>query len=168
MLKVVSRDKSFEVSFDGDESTTGTLNGEPFQWDVAHLRDRVFHIVDGSRSYNVEVIAQDRDAKSLTLRVNGRKFEVAVQDSMDLLLEKMGMSDLAVQQVKDVKAPMPGLVLDVLVEPGAAISKGDPILVLEAMKMENVIKSPADGTLKEISVQKGQAVEKGAALVHFD
>ena len=62
---------------------------------------------------------------------------------------------------------MPGLVLDIRVVEGDAVKKGDPILVLEAMKMENIIKSPTDGIVKKINVKKGVAVEKSQVLIHF-
>ena len=63
---------------------------------------------------------------------------------------------------------MPGLVLDILVEPGQTIHKGEAVLILEAMKMENIIKSPVDGTIKSIGINKGNAVEKNEILVNFE
>ena len=64
-----------------------------------------------------------------------------------------------------VKAPMPGLVVKMLVEPGAAVAAGQGLVVLEAMKMENEIKASAAGVIESVAVKPGQAVEKGAALV---
>jgi biotin carboxyl carrier protein len=72
-----------------------------------------------------------------------------------------------VKKVNDVKAPMPGMVFNVLVSEGQDIKKGDPLIVLEAMKMENVLKSPTDGTVKKIAVTKGVAVEKNQVLIQF-
>jgi biotin carboxyl carrier protein len=69
------------------------------------------------------------------------------------------------RKVNDIKAPMPGLVLKVLVTPGQAIKKGDPVLILEAMKMENVFKATSDATVKEIKVAELTAVEKGEVLI---
>ena len=66
---------------------------------------------------------------------------------------------------KDVKAPMPGLILDVLVEEGQEVKKGDHLLILEAMKMENVIKSPSDGLVTGLHAIKGDSVEKGKILL---
>jgi biotin carboxyl carrier protein len=63
---------------------------------------------------------------------------------------------------------MPGLVLDVRVKEGDEVKKGDPLLVLEAMKMENILKSPAHAKIKKINVNKGQAVEKNQVLVSFE
>ena len=71
-------------------------------------------------------------------------------------------------KVSDLKAPMPGLVLEVSVEGGQQVSKGDGLLILEAMKMENVIKSPTDGVIKSISVNKGETVEKNQLILNFE
>ena len=68
-------------------------------------------------------------------------------------------------KIKEIKAPMPGLVLDILVKEGTEIKKGDPVLILEAMKMENILKSPEDGSIKKIKVRKGKVVEKNDMLV---
>ncbi len=64
-----------------------------------------------------------------------------------------------------LKASMPGRIIGVLVEVGQAVSKGQPVMVIEAMKMENELKAPIDGQVVEILVEGGQAVESGAALM---
>ncbi|HSH65835.1 MAG TPA: acetyl-CoA carboxylase biotin carboxyl carrier protein subunit, partial [Bacteroidia bacterium] len=75
--------------------------------------------------------------------------------------------NLNTNKINEIKAPMPGLVLDIRVNEGDSIQKGDAVIVLEAMKMENIIKSPVDGTIKKINVKKGLAVEKNQVLVQF-
>ena len=75
---------------------------------------------------------------------------------------------LSNQKESELKAPMPGKVLDIMVTAGGSVVKGDGVLVLEAMKMENVIKSPADGVIKRIAVVKNQAVEKNEVLIEFE
>jgi propionyl-CoA carboxylase alpha chain len=65
-------------------------------------------------------------------------------------------------------APMPGSVVRVLVEQGAAVGKGDPLIVLEAMKMEHTVASPAEGIVSEVRVSAGQQVDAGAVLVVVD
>jgi biotin carboxyl carrier protein len=75
---------------------------------------------------------------------------------------------MAVKKISEIKSPMPGLVLDILVQPGDVIKKGDQVLVLEAMKMENIIKSQTDAVVKSVPIEKGVAVEKGQVLVKFE
>ena len=86
---------------------------------------------------------------------------------MDLLLESMGLDQVKSKKINEIKAPMPGLVLRSIVAVGDTVAKGDSLLVLEAMKMENVIKSPGEGTIAKILVEKGQAVEKNQVLLIF-
>ena len=134
-------------------------------WDLLTLKDGKFHLIQNHQSYNIEVISIDLANKTVLLLVNGKEYEVALQDKMDLLLEKMGISAEVSQKVNDIKAPMPGLVLEVKVKVGDKVEKGDAVLVLEAMKMENVLKSSGEGTVESIEVKVGDAVEKNQILL---
>lgn len=78
------------------------------------------------------------------------------------------MSLSGAAKIKELKAPMPGLVLNVLVQVGQSIQKDSPLLVLEAMKMENVIKSPIDGIISSISIINGDKVDKNQVLIQFE
>ena len=144
-----------------------TLNGEPLNWDLAALGDGRYHILYEGRSYNAELVEADYAAKTLVLQINGRRLELQAKDRFDLLLEKMGMSAAATIKVNELKAPMPGLIVDIRVQPGQIVQKGDPLLVLEAMKMENILKAPADGTVGSIRVTLRDNVQKGQVLVQF-
>ena len=88
-----------------------------------------------------------------------------VEDEYDQLLHKLGMDKALTKKVNELKAPMPGLVLRILVEEGQAIKQGDSLLVLEAMKMENVLKSMGDGVIKQLKVKAGDKVEKNQLLI---
>ncbi|MEJ0056943.1 MAG: acetyl-CoA carboxylase biotin carboxyl carrier protein subunit [Bacteroidota bacterium] len=89
------------------------------------------------------------------------------RDKFDILLEKMGMNASAAGKVNVIKAPMPGLIIDLRVKAGDTVNAGDPLLVLEAMKMENIIKAPGEGVVKQVKVKKGDTVEKGQLLIEF-
>lgn len=81
---------------------------------------------------------------------------------------RLGLQAGGGQKINSVKAPMPGLVLEVSVAPGQAVQKGDTLLILEAMKMENVIKAAGEGVVKAIPATKGLAVDKGQVLIEFE
>ena len=66
---------------------------------------------------------------------------------------------------KSIDAPMPGNIISVNVKPGQAVKKGDVLLILEAMKMENEIMAPADGTVAAVNVAAGQTVQSGQQLL---
>ncbi|MDA0729306.1 MAG: acetyl-CoA carboxylase biotin carboxyl carrier protein subunit [Bacteroidetes bacterium] len=122
---------------------------------------------DGIR-YRVECVQGPHSDGSMVMRINGVRRLVKVLDARAKLLEKMGMSMDSATTNADVHAPMPGKVLQVLVRPGDEVEEGMPLLVLEAMKMENMIKALSQGKVSEVPVDEGQAVEKGALLVAFE
>jgi biotin carboxyl carrier protein len=118
--------------------------------------------------YETEILQVNREERWVELRINGKPVRVAISTPLDKLLHAMGMDTASAARAAQVKAPMPGLVLRVLVEPGAEVQKDDKVMILEAMKMENVIKSPGHGIVKQILVQPGQAVDKNQVLVDFE
>jgi biotin carboxyl carrier protein len=126
-----------------------------------------FHILQNNKSYNAEIVSINLEEKILQIRVNENVYQVQVKNRMDLLLSKMGMTNAASQKANDLKAPMPGLVLKINVEEGQVVKKGDSLLILEAMKMENVLKAAGDGVVKAIKVKQRDAVEKGQLLIQM-
>lgn len=158
--------QDFDIQIAPDGQTI-VLNGQPFPLDLASHGGH-HHLLVQNRSYNVELLGRDTDAHTVRLRINGRDYEVKVRSELDVLLQSLGLEAAGAGKLKDVKAPMPGLVFKLEAAAGDTVSKGDPLLILEAMKMENVIKAPADGRVKRIVVEKGMAVEKGQVLVEFE
>ncbi|MFN3874925.1 MAG: biotin/lipoyl-containing protein [Flavobacteriales bacterium] len=134
--------------------------------DIARIGPAQFSVVIGGRSHRVLVIKEDKENRALRLRVGGATSTVKVVEEHDRLLDVLGL-DKAVRKAGDLKAPMPGLVLSVLVKPGDSVRKNDPVLVLEAMKMENVIRAPGDAVVKAVPAEQGKPVEKGQLLVQF-
>ena len=154
-----------------------TVNAEhEFQIDPdrAHSLDMVpngpgkYHLLHNGKAFQVEVLDIDYAKRTYTLRLNGKKQVVQVADYYDRLVKALGLHSHGHQKLNILKAPMPGLVLEVAVQPGQTVEKGDTLLILEAMKMENVLKAAGDGTVKSVHVQKGQAVEKGLLLMEFE
>lgn len=130
--------------------------------------DNSLHLIDGNTSVKAELLDIDLDNKVVTVEVNGKQHTVVIEDKLDRLIDELGFTAEANVIVKDIKAPMPGLVLEIMVKEGDQIEKDSQLLILEAMKMENVIKCPGDGIVKEISITKGDAVEKGQLLISLD
>jgi biotin carboxyl carrier protein len=163
----VAGKEKHKVVFDHKDAWTGTINEKPFACDVISPGSKRFHVLRDNRSYEVEIVEADTTAKTMLIKVNGHSYPLTIADKFDELLHNMGLDKIAGVKINNLKAPMPGLVLNVVVEEGQQIKKGDPVIVLEAMKMENILKSPADLTVKKIMVKKGVAVEKGQVLVSF-
>lgn len=127
-----------------------------------------YHLLENGISHTISVLDFDLSTRRCTLRVDGEIKEVKFLRDLDLLIEKMGLNTAQTKKLTLLQAPMPGLVTSIKIAPGQPVVKGSPLLILEAMKMENVITAPHDATIKDIKVGIGQAVEKGTSLVEFE
>ncbi len=162
------RETSHTVQFENDELTTGLLDGATFDWEVAQINENTYHVIKDHKSYRIELLESDSPTKAYVIKVNGKKIPLTIADQYDQLLHQLGMDDLNSAKVDELKAPMPGLVLNTTVTVGQEVAAGDALMVLEAMKMENVLKSPTDGVIKSIDVEQGVAVEKNQVLITFE
>ncbi len=167
MYKAKVNAKVFEIEFSKQTPLKGTINGSDFDFDYSEIGLQ-HHLLYNNKSYTIELVSFDRLEKTCVLKVNNNDIIVSVEDRFDLLLDKLGMDSGTTQKMNDLLAPMPGLVLDIYVEVGDAIKKGDGLIVLEAMKMENIIKSSRDGVVKAIEVSCSEAVEKNQVLIQFE
>ncbi|NIJ53566.1 acetyl-CoA carboxylase biotin carboxyl carrier protein subunit [Dyadobacter arcticus] len=161
-------DASFTRTIDiKQEKNDWFIDDQPFNGDIARLSDTRFHIIWNNKSYNVEVLEQNIAEKTIHLLINGVHYYTTAKDRLNLLLEGMGLQNNAADKVNNVKAPMPGLIQSVAVAEGDQINKGDKLLVLVAMKMENIIKSSGNGVIKSLKVAPGEIVEKNQVLLEF-
>ncbi len=139
-----------------------------FPVDIIRQKNGVLSMLHKGRSYEAVVESVDRTTKEVVLRIDGQRYTVAIKEPIDQLLHSMGLDLKAVKKVESVKAPMPGMILKVLVSPGQQIEKGDGLIILEAMKMENVLKAGGPAIVKSIRVEERTAVEKGAVLIDLE
>jgi biotin carboxyl carrier protein len=136
--------------------------------DIVQKSPSAFHLLKDNKSVNATLIDADRSAKTQAIEIEGERFEIQIKDELDQVLDKMGFSTAAGKQIKEIKAPMPGLVLEIAVSVGQQVNEGDKILILVAMKMENSIIINTSATIKRIGVIAGDAVEKGQVLVELE
>lgn len=163
-------DAQVNGQFDFTVDSTGNsfvLNSESLELDLQQSNSTSFHAIYRGKSYTLYVEEVNREEKMVVLRINGKRAEVKLSSELDRMLKKLGMENVGVQKASNVKSPMPGLIHSVKVAEGDEVKKGDPLLILEAMKMENVIKSPADGLIAKVHVSPTETVEKGELLVSF-
>jgi biotin carboxyl carrier protein len=164
MLKAIVNKKEYSIESSEEQMM---INGSPLAWDFVKIKEGHFHILYQNKSYQAEVVKVDFTTKSVSLKINNNRYTVDVKDKFDLLLEKMGISSASAGKVNNIKAPMPGLIINLKVAEGDTVKAGDQLLILEAMKMENILKSPGDGVVKKIKVKKGDSVEKNQVLIEF-
>jgi len=133
--------------------------------DIRQLSDRVYHIIDQDFSVKAEVQHVNLDTKQVTLKHNNRVYTINIATELDQLVASIQKASAKKNQDLTIKSSMPGLVIDVLVEEGQEIKEGDPVMIIEAMKMENVIKSKFDGRISKLHCEKGDAIDKNQLLL---
>ncbi|HIP47507.1 MAG TPA: biotin/lipoyl-binding protein [Lutibacter sp.] len=124
-----------------------------------------YQIIENDTTYDIETLKTDFSNKKYEVSVNGNKYKVQIKNELDDLIKKMGLTLGDKKKEKVIKAPMPGLILDILVSEGQEIKEGDSLLILEAMKMENILVAITDGIVKQIHVKKADAVDKKQLLI---
>jgi biotin carboxyl carrier protein len=156
-------DLTVDLQLDGDSALVdGTRAGVR----VHRLGPHTFHLLVEGRSHVLTLTRED--AQTVRVTTGGRSTTVQLKDERALLLERLGITEGAGAGVRELRAPMPGLVLQVLAEPGQAVEAGSGLVVLEAMKMENELRAEAAGTVSGVHVSAGDAVSKGDLLVSFE
>jgi biotin carboxyl carrier protein len=165
MLKIkVNKDKNIDYN---QENGKIFIQGNEFLLDIKPLGNNRFHLIRNNRCLTAEVIQFDKETKTFKLKINGTVVETQIKDHLDVIMEKMGMTVMEGLKVNEVKAPMPGLILDIKVNEGSSVEVGENLVILEAMKMENIIKSPRKGIIKSVKVKQGQSVDRNQILLEF-
>ena len=142
------------------------VDNKSIKFDIDNVSENRMVVFYDNRAHEVEVLS--RNEKRFVLMVNGKTVEVEIKDEIDQLLQKLGMTSHNSKSVSELKSPMPGAIIDVMIEAGDEVSKGDPILILEAMKMEHSLKASRDGVVAEVLIEPGQQVAAGDALIRLD
>jgi biotin carboxyl carrier protein len=138
------------------------------QLDAVSVETNNYHILHQNIPYKAEVVSSDFIKKTYQVKVNNSTYSVTIADELDQLIKAMGFEAGKAHQVNAIKAPMPGLILEIGVSVGQEVKTNDNLLILGAMKMENSFLSPRDGTIKAIKVNVGDAVVKGQLLIEFE
>ena len=148
--------------FDGKD--VPTAGGAAITWHD----HRFFDITHNGVVFHGEIMTDDSENRALTVKINHRVFQVKRKGELDEIIASLGFDKPKIRKLKELAAPMPGRVTSIHIELGQAIQPGDPILSLEAMKMENVLKAEGIGVVSAINIQQGDVVEKGSVLVSFE
>jgi biotin carboxyl carrier protein len=159
--------KSYKVSVNTTsqiEITEENLNN----LDSIYVSQNKFHILKNNKPFIAEIVSADFLSKKYTVKINNNIYEIDIASDLDILIKGLGIERGRTKIVNVIKAPMPGLILEINVEVGQEVNEGDSLLILEAMKMENSFLSPRNGKIKSIAVEKGHAVDKGQLLIEFE
>lgn len=147
--------REVEIKRDGAKISARVENRE-YELEASEVEPNVYLLKHENRIYQVYV------APNGIANVGNRQFEINLIDPKRL--RGSGASDANAGGASEIKTAMPGKLVRVLVEAGAEIKKGEPVLVVEAMKMQNEMKAPKDGTIREIRFAEGATVNAGDVL----
>ena len=164
----INNNASVEFSPHVKNPLKGSISSEKFEVEVIQQNGKELLISRDGKKHIARMLAIDSENKKITIKIDGDRFEIKLTDEYDVLLQSLGMDAASTKKVNELKAPMPGVVVDIVVGVGDSVVKDDPLVVLEAMKMENMLKSPSDGVVKSINIKKGDTVEKNRILINFD
>jgi biotin carboxyl carrier protein len=153
-----------EIHRNGD-IVTATIDGETFEVEVSQPEPNVYLIKRDGQIFEAFVVPSV-PGKPRTVTVNGRDVEVKLYDPKRL--RGKGVDTEHGDGLAEIRTAMPGKVVRLLVEVGAAVEKGDGVLVVEAMKMQNELKSPKAGTVKTVKVSEGDTVAAGDVLATIE
>src|SRR5690606_8231633 len=156
--------RTFEVAIDGDSIT---VDGTPVAAELAEIAGTPLRhlLADG---HGLEFAARRLGSGRWALHLDGVSLDADVLDERTRALREVAAAVAPPAGPTPVRAPMPGLVVRVEVQPGQSIEAGQGVVIMEAMKMENELRAAAPGVVSRVLVQAGQAVEKGAVLVEFE
>jgi biotin carboxyl carrier protein len=155
----------YKVIIDGEEILVTSDDIQSLDY---HQTPDGYHVLDDKKAYHVTPPKVGQNPKTGTIKVNQKRFRFDIMDQYDQLVNSMGLDAVVKTKVTDVIAPMPGLILDIMVKSGDKVESGASILILEAMKMENVIKAEGDGVIKSVNFSVGDTVDKGAIIIEME
>lgn len=158
-------DHTFEVTID-DEASVAFVNDKKMPFKIVIQKNGRILFRSGTKLHKIDNITIE--GQSVSFSIDGKFVETTVKDDQDLLLEKLGFSTVSSGSAGKLNAPMPGKILELLVQEGDNVEAGQPVIILEAMKMENELKAPASGTIVSLDVSQNDNVEKNQSLLEIE
>ncbi len=157
----IINNKQFEVEILKDGNVL--VNGKPHEVDFLGLEESLYSIIQNSKSHEIAI---EEERGKYELQLEGRLYEATVLDQRALLMaqRKGGLMTGS----GEVASPMPGLIVEVLVNVGDEVTQGQTVVILESMKMQNELKAPRDGIVQKIACEAGQTVDKGNLLINIE
>jgi biotin carboxyl carrier protein len=158
---------SFKVQVN-DQTNFSLVAVKAEHLDSNEIDTNLFHVLQNQAAYKVKLIEKDFNERNYTVQIGSNLYKIQIDTELDQLIRSMGYELSSDSAANDVKAPMPGIILEIQVKPGDVVSKGDTLLILEAMKMENAILSPKDGVIKSVMSETGDTVDKNKLLIELE
>lgn len=164
----------FEATFDDkvtklellEEDNTVVFDDQQQSYQFSRQKNGRYLLRMGTKLYKIDNVSYNKHTVTFTLNSNWHS--VTVRDEQDLLLDELGFKTAGEIGEGELNAPMPGKILEVLVSEGDEVELGQPVAILEAMKMENELKAPIDGEVVSINIAEGDSLEKDALILEIE
>lgn len=148
-------EKNFEVK----------INNEVQLFQIYQLSEFEFLLINNHQVFNISLLNSNGDETSI--KINNTFINYSSQNYLLAALKEFNLKSSQNQKTKEIISPMPGTIIEINVNVGDVVRKGQTLIILEAMKMENVIKSPCDAKITNIYPIVGQTVEKNQVILSF-
>jgi len=165
-LKIKINDNEYEFSFDKKFPDEVYRNDK--EYTVKLLKDYGNGILAYSINNRNLLVEINRDNGGYKILHNNFRYEATVKTATTAILEQYMLTNNEDEQHSILKAPMPGMVIKLLCNVGDEVEKGDNLIIVEAMKMENTLTSPSTGKIKSIKAKEGTAVDKEEILIELE
>ncbi|HRP01265.1 MAG TPA: acetyl-CoA carboxylase biotin carboxyl carrier protein subunit [Candidatus Kapabacteria bacterium] len=167
-LTISVNNKDFNVNYDNKNDNNIKIGDNEYEIKILkQISSNVYSVMVNNQIQHIEF---NENNNNLTINLNGFSYDVEIKDSTRELLQKFINNNVKANAANAgvIKSPMPGLIIKIFTQIGMQVSAGDKLLIIEAMKMENLIKSNINGIVKEIKVSEGSAVDKDKVLITIE
>ncbi len=141
---------------------------EATKLDVKQLSNFNFNVIHNNKSFNLQTVESNFNAREYTVQVNKNMYTIKIANELDTIIKELGFSHGHLKKSNEIKAPMPGIILNIMVKENQQVVEGEILLLLEAMKMENAITAHKNGIIKKIKTTIASTVEKGQLLIELE
>ncbi len=165
-MKLQVEARGMELELDANRSTEGwkiETAEQDYDCNIEQVQEGVFSLLINHRSFLVSI----GDSHSGQVNVNGRPFQITILDEIHVRLRELGWTANQEEPDQVIRAQIPGLITRIFPRLGDRVEPGQPLFLMEAMKMENEIKAPHGGIVKQIFVDAGETVEKGITIIEI-
>ncbi|MBK8486075.1 MAG: acetyl-CoA carboxylase biotin carboxyl carrier protein subunit [Saprospiraceae bacterium] len=134
---------------------------------ISKIAPDTYRILHNNKNFQASITNISLLDNTIELKIGKRKKIIQIKNPIQQLIQTLGYNDSKANHLDSLQAPMPGMVLEIPIQVGDLVLKGDHLITLEAMKMENILKATQEGKIKEIRVLKGDKIEKNQILITF-
>jgi acetyl/propionyl-CoA carboxylase alpha subunit len=151
-----------------NESDISISESDLLNQQITMIDSETIHLNYKNTNYTFKILKLSSEQMEVDLKIGKRKKTIKIEAPLQQLIRSLGYESKKSKYNDSMLAPMPGLVLDIRVKEGDQVKKGDHLVTLEAMKMENILKAAHDGVIKKLYIQITDKVEKNQLLLQFD